>query len=199
MGYVAKLVTADSFDATGKFVPEGQIGTFDSDKLNGKEPHLHDVSDTPLPVVEMAAISPTGPNPTAPQQISPDTVQVAGGYARPGVTIVGERTAPAEERLAGLTDKDDDSEAVFAKLLEEARRERDEARATLAQSEEQKAQANVTNDDDELVAGTVADLTADLGSKTDDELAAIEAAEKDRQKPRKGVLDALKAERAARA
>jgi hypothetical protein len=58
--------------------------------------------------------------------------------------------------------------------------------------------ATVDNADDKLVAGTVPEVTADLGGKTDDELNAMLAAENDREKPRAGVLKAIEAEQTAR-
>ena len=176
---VQKLVTADSFDALGKLVKAGQVGAFDEDKLSGDEKHLHDISGEPLPAVQIAAIAPTGPNPTVPQQIPPDALQDASGqYVIPGKRLVGERTLPAEERLT------DDLDPEL------------EAKATEELDQIMGAGASTENGDD-LVAGTVSDVTADLGSRTDEELDALEAAEK-RGKSRTGVLSAIEAERDSR-
>jgi hypothetical protein len=58
--------------------------------------------------------------------------------------------------------------------------------------------ASTQDDNDGLVEGTVADIVATLGGKTDDEIEAMRKAEVDREKPRKGVLDAIKAEQGNR-
>jgi hypothetical protein len=195
MSIVQKLVTEDSF-VNGVFVPAGQLASYDTKQLNGDEPHIHDAGDVPIAVVQMAPISPTGPNPTAPQQISPDTVQgPGGGYFRPGAVIVGERTLEAETRLAGLPEEGDTAESDFAEKLKEAQEETSRLRAELAGRSEPKAESN---DDDDLVAGNVADIKASLGEKSNEELEALRAAELDRERPRKGVTDAIKAELAAR-
>lgn len=56
------------------------------------------------------------------------------------------------------------------------------------------------DDGDPLIAGKVSDVTSRITADTsDDDLAKLEAAEKDREKPRKGVLDAVQAERDRRA
>lgn len=199
---VAKLVTEDSFDAVGKLVPAGQIGTFDAETLSGKEPHLHDVPSEPQPVVEISAIAPTGPNPTVPQQLPPDAVQLpGGGYGRTGAVLTAERTLPEEERRAGLTDPGDDAEGKYLEKLQEAEAETARLKAEIARLQngaEQPSSKPEGNADDDLVAGNVADIVADLGGKTDEELEALRAAEMDREKPRKGVLSGIKDEQAKR-
>ena len=174
---VQRLVTERSFDDTGTLREEGHIGLFKPD--NADEKHLHDVSGYSPPVVEIAPVAPTGPNPTAPQQIPPDGFQTAGGgYAQPGKVLVAEVTRPAEERMAGISTPEEEGKAVdkLASLMEE--------------SKEGKA--------NDLVQGTVAEVTADLGGKTDDELATLRAQEVDNEKPRKGVISAIDAELAKR-
>lgn len=197
---VAKLVTEASFDATGKYVPEGQIGSFDPELLSGKEPHLHDVPSQPMPVVEMSAIAPTGPNPVIPQQIPPDAVQMpGGGYGRPGVILTGERTLPEEQRREGLVEEGDTAEGDYAEKLREAQEETARLRAEIARLQSGVPQAGPTGDDnDALVEGNVKDIVAELGGKDDAELEALRAAEMDRERPRKGVLDGIKAEQAKR-
>ena len=198
MGQVQKLVTEDSF-VNGVFVPAGQIASYDEAELSGKEAHIHDPSGLPLAVVEMAPIAPTGPNPTAPQQIAPDTIQGAGGaYLKPGGTVVAQATRPQEERLAGRTEEGDNAEGDVVEALRKANEETARLRAELASQAAGREPAATTNDDDELVSGTVADITGSLGEKSDEEIEAIRAAELDRQKPRAGVLNAIKAELAAR-
>lgn len=217
---VQKLVTEDSFDATGSFVPAGRIGAFDPETLTGKEPHLHDVGDFKPAVVEMSALSPTGPNPTTPQQIPPDALQTAGGgYARAGATLVSEVTQDDDQRFADRQAEKDgkDTEGQMAEALREAREEtarvraENEALRASRETTDRSTLANVSmadvmggagsttgNADDALVSGTVADVTADLGGKSDADLAKMEAAENDREKPRAGVLKAIEAERESR-
>lgn len=53
---------------------------------------------TPPVAAPMAAIGPTGPNPTAPQQIPPDTLQTGAGYAaHDGTPLVAEGSEAAIE------------------------------------------------------------------------------------------------------
>ena len=119
MAYVQKLVTEDSYDATNTLVRSGHVGTFDTERLNGDEKHLKPVGNFQEAFVEMSAISPTGPNPTIPQQIAPDVRQGPGGnYQSPGKTIIGERTVNADQRLAGLGLDDDQAEAKVTKALQ---------------------------------------------------------------------------------
>jgi hypothetical protein len=200
--FVQKLVTEASFDAHGVLVPAGHIGTFDKERLNGKEPHIHDVpSDGPV-VVEQAAIGPSGPNPTSPQQISPDTVQGPGGnYFRPGVQVVGEVTKDADQRLMGRPEEGDTSEGDMVEALRKAEEKTASIRAAIAAKQAggvEQPGPTLNNTDDTLVDGTVADIVGKLGEKDDAGLEALRAAEMDREKPRKGVIDAIKAEQAKR-
>lgn len=185
MSFVQRLVTEDSFDAQGVLVPAGHIGTFDTERLNGDEKHLHDASEIEIATVEMAAIGPSGPNPRIPQQIPPGAVQDgAGNYTVPGKVLVGEVTDPAETRIddAGLRDPDKEAETS----------------EKLAEIMGRPPTATLNNEDDALVAGTVKEVTANLGAKTDDELTTLRAAEQDREKPRAGVLTAIDEELDAR-
>lgn len=272
MEFVQKMVTERSFDARGALIPEGQIGTFDVDRLNGKEPHIHDVGDIAIVQVEQSAISPSGPNPTVPQQIPPDAVQgPGGGYFRPGVQLVAERTLDADARLAGRLQDGDTSEGdlvaelrrmeartgeirallnrdrearesahrtalasvgaatappapTMAELMDtKSAEDSDEVKALKAEIERLKADktpvpapgaptvdvgSNVDQNtvadvgsnvdrgagDDTLVEGTVKTVTADLGTKTDDQLNAMLKAENGRETPRVGVTNAIEAE-----
>lgn len=55
----------------------------------------------PPVAVEMAAIGPTGPNPTQPQVLPPGAFQMLGGYAGPdGASIVAETTKPDAQPAA---------------------------------------------------------------------------------------------------
>ena len=178
MAFVRKLVLEDSFDAMGTLIHEGDVGTFDTARLSGNEKHLVDVGKNHAPdIIQMAPIGPTGPNPTAPSQIPPDARQTAGGaYTQPGAVLVGEVTTGADVRLAAV-ENDGSGQAEIAQLMAEHRGE----------------------DTDVATNGTVAEITADLGGRTDAELAAIRAIEVGRDSPRKGVLSAIDAETASRA
>jgi hypothetical protein len=183
---VQRLVTKNSFDDTGTFRRPGEVGLFAETTIaheaQKEKPskHLKELDGYVAPVVEMAAVGPTGPNPTAPQQIPPDGYQGAGGaYMQPGKVLVGEVTVPEEERKAGITSPEDEADAT------------DKLREALLEEG-----GNVDNN---LVEGTVADIVATIdGSKSDEELAAMRAQEVDREKPRKGVLDKIDAELASR-
>ena len=197
MEAVKKFVTEASFDANGVLIPAGHVGTFDAERLNGKEEHLLDADEMPpTAVVEIAPIAPTGPNPTTPQQLPANAVQGPGGeYVTPGKRLVSEVTRPAEERIdqRGLGSENNEAE------VDEALKEIMGSAATAAAPATANAgQTSTENNDDDLVAGTVGEVTADLGTKTDEQLTQMRAAEVDREKPRKGVLDAIDEELEAR-
>jgi hypothetical protein len=204
---VQKLVTEDSF-VNGVFVPAGHPASYNADQLTGKEPHIHDMGDYTPVIVEQAAISPTGPNPTVPQQIPADAVQApGGGYVRPGVELRAEVTTAQDTRLAGRTEEGDTTEGDVMDELKAANEETARLRAQLAAAQNNShdrelrpaaSTASTQDDNDGLVEGTVADIVATLGGKTDDEIEAMRKAEVDREKPRKGVLDAIKAEQGNR-
>src|SRR6476469_1999552 len=161
MTAVQKLVTADSFYAHGVLVKAGHIATFDTETLNGDEKHIKDVDGFVPARIEMAAIAPTGPNPQNPQQIPPDAVQTAEGYVTPGKVLVGEVTNPQEMRLEAL--RDDSTEAKVDATLADVM-------GTAGDPDKQlRAEA--------AARPTVTEATADLGSKTDDELNKLEADE----------------------
>lgn len=166
------LAKKDSF-VSGRFVPAGFVVEVPDGLKLGKNFETLKGDYTP-DVIQNAAIAPTGPNPTAPQQIGPDTVQTVEGYAKPGARVVGEVTRPAEVRIEDqLLDANEGTEGDIDNLLADDR--------------------NVDNAGTE---GTVADVVATIGPDTD--LDALEAAEKDREVPRKGVLSAIDKERASR-
>jgi len=209
MGMVQRVSLVNAFDATGKYVPEGHIGTFDEDKITDKDKHLVDPGDLPATVaVQIAAIAPTGPNPVTPQQIPPDAVQGPGGnYVTPGKTLVGEVTRSADQRIgdAGLDQPGLENEVseALAKIAAErgiAFSAVAGAVPTASSGADAVARSVTTenNNDDALVNGTVKSVTADLGTKSNEELAKMRAAENDREQPRKGVLSAIDEELDAR-
>lgn len=188
---VQRLVSAASFDASGTLVPEGHIGTFDEDKLTndaGKEaPHLHEVGDFEPALVEVAPIAPTGPNPKIPQQIPPGAVQAPDGtYRIPGKVLVGEVTDPAGARIDDRRLRDVEHEDKVNETLEDIMGPESTG---FAQPGTGEASAAMPATD-----GTVATITADLGTKTDAELTDILASERAKGAPRKGVINAVEAE-----
>lgn len=167
------LAKTDSF-VNDRFVPAGFIVEVSDDlQISGNFEKVEGAGQ-PVDVIQMSAIAPTGPNPTAPQQIAPDHIQSVEGYVKPGARIVGEVTLPAEQRIeiVGL-DSNTGTEA-----------EADEALV--------KVRANGgQNGDDALVAGTVKELESTIATADEDELDRLEAAEQDREKPRLGVQSAI--------
>jgi len=174
------IATQDTFTKAGRFVSRGQ--TVSSEEVDYNEDSAN-LIEAPtgidrMAVVEVSAIAPTGPNPKNPQQIAPDVVQTVEGYVQSGAVLVGEVTLPEKQRIeiVGI-DKDDDTQAKVQEALDDNDRK-----------------GNVSN---EPVEGTVADVTARLDGASAEELDTIEAAENDREAPRKGVLAAIDKARAA--
>jgi hypothetical protein len=181
---VQRLVTKNSFDDTGTFRRTGEVGLFaettlaNEAKKDKPSKHLKELEGYSAPVVEMAAVGPTGPNPTAPQQIPPDGYQGAGGtYMQPGKVLVGEVTISEEERKAAISSPEDEAKAT--EKLKDALLE----------------DGNVDNN---LVEGKADEIIASLGGRTDDELSTIRQQEVDNERPRKTVIKAIDAELASR-
>ena len=89
------LVNTDEIDLDDKVYNEAG----DAVKGKTKDVGLYDMKGytAPAPVV-MGAISPTGPNPDAPQQLSPGDMQTPAGYATSdGAPIVAEGSEAAIE------------------------------------------------------------------------------------------------------
>ena len=137
---MAKLLiaTMDTQTKNGRFVRRGETVSSDEVDYNAKT----STNLIPAPkgaegggVVQVSAIAPTGPNPTAPQQIGPGTVQTVAGYVDDkGNRLVGEVTSPAKVRIkdAGLAEEDAvDQEAIDAAL---AKAEKDAAEAKAAEA-----------------------------------------------------------------
>lgn len=141
------LATMDTFTKNGRFVPKGMPLSEDEVDYNGDE--SRNLTEAPKalqgqqPVLEVSAIAPTGPNPTAPQQIAPDVYQTVAGYEQGGVRLVGEVTQPEKQRIkvVGIDDtKAAEAQGEVGQQLEEAAEEqrqldekqREEARAAEA-------------------------------------------------------------------
>jgi hypothetical protein len=165
--------------------------------------HLVDpVAELPqTAVVQIAPIAPTGPNPVTPQQIParrhPRTGRI--GYVTPGKQLVSEVTANAETRITGANLDKPELEAEVSEALARIAKDRGIALGDVQMAAMGVAPATTENNDDKLVSGTVAEVTSDLGTKTDEQLNQLLAAENDREKPRVGVTNAIQAELDARA
>jgi hypothetical protein len=179
----------------GAYHPRGSVVSIDDSLVKEGQRNLiaieGDIVDPPA--IQISPVAPTGPNPTAPQQIPPDATQTIRGYEQPGARLVGEVTLPAEERLeaAQLLDDGDTTQQELVEKLP-----RPESRAAVAQREARGQSGQ--NDDDALVAGNADEVTADLDQKSDAELEQLRAAESDRERPRKGVISAIDKEVARR-
>jgi hypothetical protein len=177
MTYIAKTAT---FTKKGRYVERGQV--IEDDEIDFEEgksdAHLMDAPDgvDGAVAVEISAIAPTGPNPQNPQQLPNDAVQTTGGYEMAGARLVGEVTLPEKQRIEVVgIDKEDETQGKVTEAL---------------------ANAEI-NQPNEGTEGTVADVAARTSDMDAAALDELEAREKDREKPRKGVLDAIEARRAA--
>lgn len=173
------IARIDTFTKAGRFVPRG--GQVDSSEVDFDTDNSDNLIEAPSDyspgAVEMSAIAPSGPNPQNPQQIAAGTVQTEAGYIDRGARVVGEVTVSEDARFVEIVDADDNSQGLIEEALTNADR---------------------NNNDDALVEGTVADVTAGLADKDEAELRQLLAAEQDRERPRKGVTSAIEAELAAR-
>ncbi len=179
----------DTFTKAGRYVPRGgPIREDEIDLVDGKSDNVVEVDGAEERVaIEMSALAPTGPNPRNPQQIASDTEQTTEGYVQSGAVVVGEVTLPEKVRRAVIVEADDSTQGDIVEAIDEANRKADEDRGNRS-----------NNDDDELVNGTVADVTSRLEGADEAELNRLRAAEEDRESPRKGVLSAIDRELASR-
>jgi hypothetical protein len=179
------IARIDSFTPAGRYVVRGQ--PVKRSEVEDAEGNIGDnFIDAPASyegnaVVEVSAIAPTGPNPKNPQQIAPDVVQTTEGYVQHGATLVGEVTLPEKQRIeiVGI-DPDSTVQADVAKAL--------------ADADAKDAGKNVDNAGTE---GTVPEISARVAEMDAAALDSLYAAENDREVPRKGVISAIEARRAA--
>ena len=177
------LVKHATFTKEGAYLPAGSIArNLDDGAIKATDTNLEKLDgDIPaLPNVQVSPIAPTGPNPVNPQQIPPDATQTIAGYEQPGARLVGEVTKPEEQRIAAALLDDDSTADTQGEIVAQLER------------------GAGGNDDDALVAGTVAQITSTLGDKSDDELRQLQAAEQDREQPRSGLLRAIDKELSSR-
>ncbi len=190
----------DTYTKAGRFVPRGgPIREDEIDFVEGKSDNVVEAEGADQRVaIEMSAIAPTGPNPRNPQQIASDTEQTTEGYVQSGALVVGEVTEPEKVRRAVIVDADDTTQGDVVEAIEEADRKAASDRADRANRADRDDDDTTANDDDDLVSGTVADVTARIDGADDAELERLRAAEEDREKPRAGVLSAIDRELASR-
>lgn len=105
----SKQVTTPTYDSTtGTWIPAGGLLHYDSEAVDFvtakgdndfNTPNLRTPSAEGLPApVAIAAIAPTGPNPSAPQQLPAGAVQIQGGYTNAaGAPLVAEGSAAAAD------------------------------------------------------------------------------------------------------
>lgn len=108
----------------GVLYPTGSLVEVDDKLVKDEDTHLEKFDgSTVLPRVQVSPVAPTGPNPTAPQQIPPDAGQTVRGFEQPGAQLVGEVTQPEKQRIAAaLLDDEDaaDTQGAIVEKLEEA-------------------------------------------------------------------------------
>ncbi len=175
------IATQDTFTKAGRFVSRGQTVSSEEVDYNEDSENLMEAPTgiDKMAVVEVSAIAPTGPNPKNPQQIAPDVVQTVEGYVQSGAVLVGEVTLPEKQRIeiVGI-DKDDDTQAKVQEAL----------------ADNDRKGSDLSN---EPVNGSVSEVNDRLDGATSEQIDEIEAAEKEREMPRKGVMAAIDKARAA--
>jgi len=165
-----KVTTRESFIG-GQAVPKGTIVEYEGDNAGD---NLADVGDyePPKPAI-IAAIAPTGPNPVAPQQLPPGSMQTIRGYSGPaGEELRGERTL-----AASINEGDSNAGEV-----------------------EMEPVTRITSTDDfdasKTVEGSVDEVEGRLSGLTAEQLDAVAAAETS-GKNRAGVANAIEQAHAA--
>lgn len=134
MARVQKITTNQTY-IDGRFVPKGFPVMVETDDLSGNERNFADAKDIGGPdIVQMAAVAPTGPNPTMPQQVPPDAIQTIEGHVVPGAILTGETTSTEQQKIAEqLLDDSGSSQAAVAEAVA-ASESKDKAAALLDDS-----------------------------------------------------------------
>jgi hypothetical protein len=210
MAVEQKVTTTPFFDQTGTLRPAGVIVNIDTDKMDistdekgrSNTPNLAEPGEAPVLLpTEVAAIGPTGPAPTMPQQVPPGSMQMTDGYANGEALLVAqgrpgfaEMQASAEEQNEGV-----EEEAVMRLSATE------QTAGTAGAGDAEFGTQNGTNGTETGSTGRGEPFNAEtfigrtLDEISDDEIAALSdedraaaiAAEQDREKPRVGLLRAL--------
>lgn len=120
------IATVDTFTKAGRFIPRG--APLSADEVDYDKETSTNLTEAPKgteaqKAVEISTIAPTGPNPTAPQQIAPGVVQTHEGYFDEGTKLVSEVTKPAKERFVQIVDDGDTTQGDNAEALAKADRE----------------------------------------------------------------------------
>ena len=186
----------------GRLVPKGGIGHIEDvvlkprgerggksgdDNTRPRNSNLVPIKGRPVPPpeIEVAAIGPTGPNPTMPQQVPPGTIQTGAGHFNDGNRLVAEGTRATS--IVDDTGNDEVEEEDTSSALDDGMAEDEDDGDDGGSEDEQVASA--------VVEGTVAEVERAVTGLSASQLDAVEKAEKAGQ-GRSGVLNAVKAARA---
>lgn len=208
---VEKVLTTPTF-INGSLHPAGvpvyvdldqiEIEEPSKEKPKGNTPNLADPgSAARLIVSPVAPIAPTGPNPTMPQQIPPGAMQTTDGYAMGASLLVAEgseRARLAEEE--GIDDGSDYEEEDIQRLESVGQGAGTAGSGVTGnngtENDGSKASASTesasTFDSEAFIGRTLDEISDDeIDALSDEDRAAVIAAEKDREKPRTGLLSRL--------
>lgn len=201
MGVEQKVLTTPTF-INGSLMPAGSIVSVDMDQFTDEDgdpagedatPNLADIGEAPVLIpTEVAAIGPTGPNPTAPQQIPPGTMQTGDGYVHGGAQLVAEGHPDFAQMVEG-------AEALNEGVEEEeiVRLSQTAQGAGTAGSGTNGTETGSVGDaepfsGDTFIGRNLDDISDDeIAGLTDEQRAAVVASERDREKPRVSLLRRL--------
>lgn len=184
----------------GSLRPKGTVVAIDSDKLKPREERSGETKagnntrarnsnlvpvgkQRAVPEIEMAAIGPTGPNPTMPQQVPPGTTQIGAGRFNDGNRLVAEGTRDTSIVTEG------DREPIGDDEIEE-----EDTASALGDAGEDEEGSEADQQAKAIVEGTVGEVEKAVVGLNAEQLDAVEKAENAGAK-RAGVLNAVKAAR----
>jgi hypothetical protein len=201
-----KVLTTPTF-INGSLEPAGAIVSVnvaafkDEDGNPAEDSKMHnlaDVGDAPVLVpAEIAAIGPTGPAPRAPQQKPAGTVETSQGFVSGGSTLIAEGHPEAQEMIDAAMSMNDGVEEEAVERLSTAPQGAGTSGSgtngtetgALDEGEPVTGDAFVA---DTFIARTLAEITdEEIAGLSDEDKAAVIAAEKDREQPRVGLLSRL--------
>lgn len=128
------IATMPTFTKTGKLVERGAVLSEDElvakvDPADAEAEAAHNEYEgfveapsgvEAKAVVQISSIAPTGPNPTAPQQLPPGAAQTVDGYAINGAVLVGEVTKADADRAETLEAVEGGDQTLITDALAEA-------------------------------------------------------------------------------
>ena len=190
-----KVLTEPTF-INGSLLPAGSIVSVNMDEFVDEDgnpapdkslKNLADVGEAPVLVpVEVAAIGPTGPRPTAPQQKPPGTLETAAGFTNGGSILIAEGHPDAQEMIAGAEAQNEGVEEEAIERLSSSTN--DAGTAGTNGTETGALDEGQPFNGETYVAGTIAD--ADFSGLTAEQLQAVHDAEAKGQN-RTGMLDKI--------